>query len=105
MRGVWDFSRPRVRRSWAWAKVWIMEPAQMNRRALNSAWVSRWKNAKEGRCRANAPIINPNCLSVDSAITFFRSHSVSAEEPARNIVRVALKRRRGVSAGVFFRPG
>lgn len=35
-------------------------------------------------------IITPNWLRVDSAIIFFKSHSVIAEAPAINIVRQAI---------------
>ena len=64
-------------------------PAPINNRALNIAWVIRWKNLKWGRDKEIAPIITPSCLRVDRAIIFFMSHSNRADIPAINIVEVA----------------
>ena len=65
----------------------------MKRSALNSAWVKRWKNANIGKFKPIAAIITPNCLRVDSAMIFLRSHSIIATDPAINIVRDAIIRR------------
>lgn len=65
----------------------------MNSRALNKAWVIRWKKASFGKPKAKLIIITPNCLNVDSAIIFFKSHSVRATIPAINIVVVEVIRR------------
>lgn len=43
--------------------------------------------------------MSPNCLSVDRAIIFLRSHSVMAERPAISIVIEAVSRRRGFRRG------
>lgn len=65
----------------------------MKRSALNRAWVIRWKNARLGRFIPILLIITPNCLRVERAITFLRSHSARAFIPAMNIVIVAAHRR------------
>lgn len=65
----------------------------MKRSALNSAWVRRWKYVNKGMCRASLAIITPNCLSVDRAMIFFKSHSTRATDPAMNMVSVAVSRR------------
>lgn len=64
-------------------------PAHTNNRALNSAWVIRWKSARWGRPRAIAIIITPSWLKVDKAMIFLRSHSTIAASPAINMVKVA----------------
>lgn len=43
-----------------------------------------------------AAIITPNCLRVDRAIIFLRSHSIIATEPAINMVMDAIIRIRGL---------
>lgn len=67
----------------------MIVPAQINKRALNKAWVIKWKNAKVGRPTPKVNIITPNCLRVDRAIIFFISHSAIALAPAINMVKVA----------------
>jgi len=64
-------------------------PAQINRRALNKAWVTRWKVARFVRPRATQAIITPSCLRVERAMIFLKSHSVVALSPAINIVKEA----------------
>lgn len=68
----------------------IKDPAQINRRALNSACVTIWKNANDGMLRPILVIIIPSWLKVDRAIIFFISHSVVALRPAINIVEIAI---------------
>lgn len=70
-----------------------MKPAHINNSALNSAWVDRWKRAREGRARPRLAIITPSCLSVDKAIIFFMSDSNIADRPAIDMVRDAVRRR------------
>lgn len=71
----------------------INDPAPINNNALNRACVVMWKKVSMGRFSPKLVIIIPNCLSVDSAIIFFISHSVVALTPAINIVDVAIRRR------------
>lgn len=75
----------------------------MKRRALNRAWVIRWKNVIRGRPIARVAIITPNWLRVERAIIFLRSHSVMAAIPAINIVIDAAYRRVGWNIGAIFR--
>lgn len=70
----------------------INVPAQIKRRALNKAWVIRWKRASFGICIPSLAIITPNWLRVERAMIFFMSDSVIAESPAINIVREAIRR-------------
>lgn len=69
--------------------MWIKDPAQINSKALNIAWVIRWKNAKLGKYSPILAIMIPNWLRVDKAIIFFISDSYIAAIPAINIVNVA----------------
>lgn len=57
-----------------------------NSKALNRAWVIKWKNASLGRFILSLLIITPNWDRVDRAIIFFISHSAIAAIPAINIV-------------------
>lgn len=93
VKGICGRIFPICRKSCVWWCKWIREPAQIKRRALNRAWVRRWKNAKEGKFSPIAPIITPSWLRVESAIIFFRSHSIMATDPAINIVMAAIRRR------------
>lgn len=88
--GIWFVTIPIHRRSCEWKCKLISEPAPINRRALNSAWVVIWKNVSLGRLKPSLVIIMPSCLRVDSAIIFFISHSVVALSPAINIVHTAI---------------
>ena len=45
--------------------------------------------------RASLAIITPNCLRVDRAMIFLRSHSTRATDPAINIVSVAISKSNG----------
>lgn len=56
-----------------------MFPAQINRRALNKACVTRWKKAIFGCLSPMAIIITPSCLKVDRAMIFFKSVSHVAD--------------------------
>ena len=67
----------------------------MNRRALNSAWVIRWKNARVGSPRPMVDSITPSWLRVDRAIIFLRSNSASADMPAMSIVKEAVRSMNG----------
>lgn len=71
----------------------------MNNRALNRAWVIKWKKARLGEFILNLAIITPSCLRVDKAMIFFKSHSVIAESPAISIVRQEINRRVDISRG------
>lgn len=64
----------------------------MNKRALNRACVTMWKNARLGIFIPMLIIIRPSCLNVDKAIIFFMSHSVVALSPAINMVIVLMIR-------------
>ena len=59
----------------------------MNMRALNRAWVRRWKNVRVGRLSASVIIITPSCLRVDRAMIFLRSFSTRAAKLAIRIVK------------------
>lgn len=61
-------------------------PTQRNRRALNMAWVSKWKKARSGMPSPRLKIITPSWLSVEKATIFLKSNSTLAEIPARSIV-------------------
>lgn len=63
-------------------------PTQMNSKALNIAWVSKWKRVSSGLCRPRAMNIRPNWLKVDKATIFFRSVSTIAATPADIMVIV-----------------
>lgn len=97
--GSWNERFPIVRRSWVWLLKWIIVPAQINSRALNIAWVIKWNIASFGKPKAILAIITPSCLKVDSAIIFFKSHSVIADRPAINIVMEAVINKVGWNHG------
>ena len=67
-------------------------PAQIKSRALNSAWVRRWKNAKLGFPSPRLATITPSWLRVERAIIFFMSHSNMAAMPAMVIVILPTKK-------------
>jgi hypothetical protein len=54
----------------------------IKRRDLNSAWERRWKNDRLNKPREKAIQINPRCLSVERAISFFKSLSKIVFKPA-----------------------
>jgi len=87
--GNWLEILPIRRRSWLWWWISIKFPAQINRRALNSAWVTKWKNAISGIPSPKVNIIRATWLNVDRAIIFFMSHSAIALALAINMVIVA----------------
>jgi hypothetical protein len=87
VRGSCCLVLPISRRSWECEWKWINLPAQINSRALNIAWVIRWKKAKFVKFREILVIITPSCLRVESAIIFFISVSTIAFIPAISIVR------------------
>lgn len=51
----------------------------MNNKALNKAWVNKWKNANEGLFNPKAISIIPSWERVDRATTFFKSFSLKAD--------------------------
>jgi hypothetical protein len=59
-----------------------------------------WKKAILGMFNPILIIINPNWLSVDSAIIFFISHSVVALSPAINMVIVLITRMVVLNRGI-----
>lgn len=67
-------------------------PAHKNNKALNKAWIIKWKNASSYSSKAIANIIIPNCLSVESAIIFFKSYSKLATSPDINMVIVEINK-------------
>lgn len=83
----------------------MRDPAHINRRALNSAWVIRWNRARLGSPMPSLAIITPSWLKVDRAMIFFISHSVIAAIPAINIVREERIKREGLKNLVFCREG
>lgn len=58
----------------------------MNKRALKIACIIKWKNPNRGPTNEHLVIINPKCLKVDRATTFFKSFSSRAINPAKIIV-------------------
>lgn len=80
--GIVMDSPPIIRMSWLFCMEWMIVPAHTNSKALNKAWVIRWKKAIMGEFNPNAINIIPNCLRVERAITFFRSFSYKAERLA-----------------------
>lgn len=68
------------------------DPAQINKRALKSAWVIMWKNANWGILNPILVIIIPSWLKVDRAMIFFISHSEIALKPAIVIVHTAINK-------------
>ena len=66
--------------------MWIPTPTHMKRRALNMAWVMRWKNLRAFKVRARATAITPNCERVLKATIFLRSISPHAHSPAMRSV-------------------
>lgn len=104
-RGNCDVRFPNDRKSWECLKWEIRAPAQMNRRALNRAWVSRWKRARLGRLRPRLAIITPSCLRVERAMIFFMSFSAIADNPAMSIVKEAVMRIRGLKSLNLLREG
>ena len=77
------------RNSWPLSKLWIKTPDPINKEALNKAWQSKWKKQKKIRWALKDTTINPNCLNVEYAISFFISHSITAIIPANTIVIMA----------------
>lgn len=60
----------------------MIVPAHTNSKALNRAWVMRWKKAIIGEFNPSAINITPNWLRVERAIIFFRSFSYRADRLA-----------------------
>ncbi len=62
----------------------------IKRRALKIACIIKWKNPNKGPINEQLTIINPKCLKVDKATTFFKSFSSKAINPAKIIVIMPL---------------
>ena len=58
---------------WEWDRVIISIPTVINNKALNLAWVIKWKKVKNCSPTLNLDIINPSCLRVEIATIFFES--------------------------------
>lgn len=67
-------------------KLWIMNPAAINNVDLNKACIIKWRKANSSLPSPKITNINPSWLSVDKAITFLRSVSKLATQPAASIV-------------------
>jgi len=78
------------RLSWLWFLIIIQYPMLMNKSALKIAWIIRCRNPIKGLMRQQLVIINPRCLKVERAITFFKSFSKRANIPANNRVIILL---------------
>ena len=83
----------------------MIDPAQINKSALNRACVIKWNAVNKGRAKPRLAIITPNWLKVDRAIIFFKSHSVIADRPAISIVKHAIKSRVELNHGARERNG
>lgn len=88
-----------------WELKAINEPAVRNKRALKRACVRRWNRAKLGNPSPILAIMTPNCLKVERAIIFLRSHSTMAAAPAISMVVHAVIRRNLLNKGSKDRNG
>jgi len=70
VKGMFIHKPPIERISWEFIILWIIEPAHINNKALNIAWVKRWKKANLHKPIDKIIIIKPNWLKVDKAIIF-----------------------------------
>lgn len=77
-----------LRKSCLLSILWITNPEHINREALNSAWVSKWKKQNKVNPTLKDDIIKPSCLRVEKATIFFKSQSILAITPANKIVMV-----------------
>lgn len=68
--------------------LWSNLPITIKRLALAKACIQMWKKQMIGSPNASDINISPNCLSVDSATTFFASTSIKAESLATSKVKV-----------------
>ena len=78
--------------SWVWS-TWITEPAPRNSRALNQAWVKRWKTAALYAPTPRPNIIRPRWLMVEYATMRLMSSWATAQIAAIRLVsapRVAI---------------
>ena len=65
-----------------WFKLIIISPIVINNKDLKRAWTNKWKKLKDNKPEEKANPINPKCLKVDNAISFFRSVSQIEFKPA-----------------------
>lgn len=64
----------------------MMNPAAINKADLKKACIIKWRYANSLFPIPKIVNISPSCLKVDKAITFFKSASKLATQPAANIV-------------------
>ncbi len=81
-KGVYTDPLDKYRISWLWFILIIISPIVINSKDLNKAWTSKWKNLKWSNPEENDIAIKPKCLSVDKAISFFKSISNTVFIPA-----------------------
>ena len=67
-------------------KLWIINPAAINKADLNKACIIKCRNARFSLPSPRTVNISPSWLKVDRAITFFRSVSKLATHPAAIMV-------------------
>jgi hypothetical protein len=72
----------RKRESCIWELPTINPPKDIKRIDLNKAWANRCINAKTSHPSLTDIVINPRCLKVDKATTFFKSTSTKELTPA-----------------------
>lgn len=65
---------------------WIKIPIFKKSKLLKIAWLFKWKKVKILNPKASVRNINESWFNVDSAITFFKSTSVTARSPEKNKV-------------------
>jgi hypothetical protein len=80
--GVDTEPEDKKRISWLWPRLIIISPIDINKSDLNKAWDSKWKKESLSKPREKDIPINPKCLKVDRAISFFKSFSKIVFIPA-----------------------
>ena len=79
---------PILRKSWIPKLLWIIAPVHIKSKALNKAWITRWKKATCTFPKERVTHMNPNCPRVEYATIRFISYSCKAEIPAiKTVVR------------------
>lgn len=73
------FMTPKFFKFWV-LKEWIRIPAHKNIKDLKKAWIIKWKKHNNGILKDMIININPNCLNVEKATTFFKSNSAAPEK-------------------------
>lgn len=84
-----------------WVCFWdrIAIPTHMKSKALNIAWVTRWKKHKEVNPKLRVVAIKPNWLRVERATTCFMSRFRRAQYLADIMVISPVVRRRLLKVG------